>query len=1214
MFGFFSMFEFRLRPIVVLSLLLQLAAVAYGQVPDELQLPGETQASTPVDELQLAQIGPPANEVPDETILPGAAPAAGDDGNSPLSPGDLRPHLRLRFDGHTARINEVAISADGKYLLSAGDDKELHLWARETIDAKPGQWYHRRTLRWQVERGPRGRIDTIAVHENLVAIAGQGAMGGNGEIWIYDFTTGRLLPTLLGNLPAPGDSSRCIVADAAPSDNDAFDAGHRQVVHSLAWQPNSKDPALASADREGHVILWRRNATTGAWSPKTIVAADEITYGKAIGDALQPLRSFLAIVFLGQDQLLVPRYVGVAAEPAGAARWQLQRYRLSTNKSDLIAIDHLHMMTAMTGSSDALRLASGDAMGNLCISTFDPAGTLTSSKRNEPATGVPLSLKWNSTATRLLVSNLIDAETGSLEYYDTSDPKADAKRISDLSLSAHGVSCEFDAGTNQAITVADNKLVTYQIANEKFVPRIMQTLAPTIRPVREVAFTNSSPPYVVGIRTRLDQAAGFDHVFDLSTIKLEPTVAPEIWIKPTDTKGEWSISQADTSVGTRPFLNDGKGVTRLLPLRPDKDGIVTGEAYFEVTAETKRQAVMIGTNMQNNVYVYERNDAADAKLLRQFRGHHGAVRSISVSADRRYAVSGGDDAMICVWKLEDVFTVDELTNRWGTSFELRGKRLFAIGVRRDGPLFFRGVREGDELVGISWHDDQTDETKIVIDPQEIFTALSAIPFDAQVCFDFKRLGRPLKGFQSFAAWHPVATLFVDQTRQWAFWTPAGFYDASFGGNRLFGWQINRGVSNAPDYFLAEQFKQRLENAPAMRRLLDDGDLSTAMEKGVSGIGPPTGEDAITSQILSKPTITLISPRENETIQNGEVVVRADITVPRGATLQPPKVFAGGVPAVNRELLNPNDAAQTGTYQYRWTSRVPSDSRLTLEVVAATDAGASDRVSVELVNDSVPRRLPRLHFLSLGVSQYSDPQITKLDFAADGAHAMATLFRERTLSLYRTTTSELLDKDAIRPLWREYAKQAARELSSDITPDDLVIMYFCGHGFRDVRTNQWYFVTADARHSDVMNNRYADLISFDDLAMLGELPCRKLAIIDSCHSGAVQPLMRSDDLKSVIRMLQGDVVLTITASEGEEEAAEQKDRGLGRFTSDVVDALQGIADANGDGVVTLQETIGHVVAAADRHARESGFTQHPTAGPADLLKLMDLPLTRTMPAD
>jgi uncharacterized caspase-like protein len=205
---------------------------------------------------------------------------------------------------------------------------------------------------------------------------------------------------------------------------------------------------------------------------------------------------------------------------------------------------------------------------------------------------------------------------------------------------------------------------------------------------------------------------------------------------------------------------------------------------------------------------------------------------------------------------------------------------------------------------------------------------------------------------------------------------------------------------------------------------------------------------------------------------------------------------------------------------------------------------------------------------------------------------------------------LVDTDATRPLWRVFAQNAAEQLYQTVSPDDLVIMYLCGHGLRDRRTNQWYFVTADARYSDLMNDRYADCIAFSDLAALSKLPCRKLAILDSCHSGAVQPLMRSGDLKSALRFLQNDVVLTLTASEGDEEAAEQRETRLGRFTATLVDALNGAADrvGNGDGTVSLNEVIDYVSRRVSEESEQEGMPQHPTASPSYLLRTLQLPLT------
>jgi uncharacterized caspase-like protein len=164
--------------------------------------------------------------------------------------------------------------------------------------------------------------------------------------------------------------------------------------------------------------------------------------------------------------------------------------------------------------------------------------------------------------------------------------------------------------------------------------------------------------------------------------------------------------------------------------------------------------------------------------------------------------------------------------------------------------------------------------------------------------------------------------------------------------------------------------------------------------------------------------------------------------------------------------------------------------------------------------------------------------------------------------------------------------------------------------RDRRTNQWYFVTTDARYTDLMNDQFGDCIAFSDLAALSRLPCRKLAILDSCHSGAVQPVMQRDDLKSALRFLQDDVVLTVTASEGDEEAAEQRETRLGRFTAALVGALSGEAreldnDAN---TVSLTEAIEYVSRRVTAESEKEGMPQHPTASPSYLLRTLHLPLT------
>jgi uncharacterized caspase-like protein len=104
-------------------------------------------------------------------------------------------------------------------------------------------------------------------------------------------------------------------------------------------------------------------------------------------------------------------------------------------------------------------------------------------------------------------------------------------------------------------------------------------------------------------------------------------------------------------------------------------------------------------------------------------------------------------------------------------------------------------------------------------------------------------------------------------------------------------------------------------------------------------------------------------------------------------------------------------------------------------------------------------------------------------------------------------------------------------------------------------------------------------------------------------------MRSANLKTAIRALQEDVVFTVSASAGHEKAAEDKNLGHGVFTECLLEALAGKADHSGDGVVSLDEVVTYV---QESVPKLTGQRQNPTAGPAEILGYISLPLTETRP--
>ncbi len=95
-----------------------------------------------------------------------------------------------------------------------------------------------------------------------------------------------------------------------------------------------------------------------------------------------------------------------------------------------------------------------------------------------------------------------------------------------------------------------------------------------------------------------------------------------------------------------------------------------------------------------------------------------------------------------------------------------------------------------------------------------------LPWGTEVMFRFGRGGESRPPFMLRPAWEAVATVFVAADGQWAFWTPAGYYDASETGHTLFGWQVNHAsVELLPDFYRADQFHKTLERPEVMSRLL-----------------------------------------------------------------------------------------------------------------------------------------------------------------------------------------------------------------------------------------------------------------------------------------------------------------------------------------------------------------------------------------------------------
>ncbi len=239
-----------------------------------------------------------------------------------------------------------------------------------------------------------------------------------------------------------------------------------------------------------------------------------------------------------------------------------------------------------------------------------------------------------------------------------------------------------------------------------------------------------------------------------------------------------------------------------------------------------------------------------------------------------------------------------------------------------------------------------------------------------------------------------------------------------------------------------------------------------------------------------------------------------------------------------------------------------------------------------------------HAVVVGISRYEDESIPDLKYAAKDARE----FSEVLTAFGRFPADQvvlLTDEDgSLKNL-----KKALSDLRK-AQPEDLVLVYFAGHGCPDVHFSDtgaadqltWkYLVPYDAERE----NLYATGLPMDELQRLfGHLASQRVVVfLDSCYSGAGERSFstvgaRGTFSDALLEELSGEGRVVLAASDANELAFEADDLGHGVFTHFLMKGLQGEADPDGAGTVTLPQLYTYLSDRIPREASKLGGRQHP----------------------
>ncbi|HSJ85760.1 MAG TPA: caspase family protein [Anaerolineales bacterium] len=216
-------------------------------------------------------------------------------------------------------------------------------------------------------------------------------------------------------------------------------------------------------------------------------------------------------------------------------------------------------------------------------------------------------------------------------------------------------------------------------------------------------------------------------------------------------------------------------------------------------------------------------------------------------------------------------------------------------------------------------------------------------------------------------------------------------------------------------------------------------------------------------------------------------------------------------------------------------------------------------------------------LIIGNNKYDDPKLAQLKTPAADSQALAKVLDDKTIGAF----------DAVTPLINQNETRVRRAISEFLTdkkPDDLVMLYFSGHGILDDR-GRLYLALKDTQVNLLKATSLPSSFLTDEMDSCRSK--RQILILDCCHSGAFARGVKGEQKAVTEATFEGSGFgrVVLTASDSTQYALEGdqvlKQTEFSLFTHFLLDGLRtGQADINNDGQISLDEwydyTYGRVI--------------------------------------
>ncbi|MBF0553906.1 MAG: caspase family protein, partial [Nitrospirae bacterium] len=417
-------------------------------------------------------------------------------------------------------------------------------------------------------------------------------------------------------------------------------------------------------------------------------------------------------------------------------------------------------------------------------------------------------------------------------------------------------------------------------------------------------------------------------------------------------------------------------------------------------------------------------------------------------------------------------------------------------------------------------------------------------------------------------------------KRWVLWTPSGYYDASIGAEELIGWHINRGADKEADFFPISQFRKtycRRDVILNVLETLDEGEAIKLSKIQVSAI-PLTNE--------LPPVIKILSHDYKEEVKETDLTIKYEVRTPLGVPVTDIKVKINHFKKSAEESVITNQV-NSEVNEIKVTIK---KENCVIDLIAINENGWSVPSKVKLIWAGEPQKddePSKLYILAIGIDTYEDNAYGELIYSPKDADDFVDVMKKQEGKLYTNVEVKILKSYEAT---QEKISDGLAWLKENTKSNYTAMVFFSGHGVNE--GGKYYCLPVDVVAINIENTAisFTDIIdTFEDL--LG----KQFLFLDACYSGSIffQDGASFDTFMNIMKSYEIDAT-TFSSSRGSERSFMIPEFQNSAFTKAVVEGIEGNADYNRSGRVTVKMLDLYISMTVPELVITIGKTQNPVS--------------------